>query len=391
MVDIADRAVARARRGRRGAPGTHALVIGVSHYRHLAGGARPSPAGMAWGMAQLSCAAASAARVARWLASEYHNPAAPLRTLRVLLSPQRGERIDRAIAPHVRGAAHRATRGNVEAALAAFKADCEARTDDVAFVYVAGHGVQLTKHEATVLLEDVGDPRHVNSLQGAIDMVGCHAGLDHAGAAATQFWFVDACRQYPDIAEQFEAMTGALSLDERPGSARASPCFLAAATREAAFARPGKQTLFCEALLDGLSRTAIVGPDRMCPAWHVSSYSLHEELKQTVDRLAAAEGEVQTVSMRGSPAHAVLHRLARPPEVDLRVDLKPAEATRVTSASLLLDASTPVPGVPRRWPLRMRLPAGLYLLNLTTRAPFQPVSDILQLVPPSLAVEKQVS
>ena len=46
--------------------GTHVLVIGVSHYRHLADGPEPTPAGVDSEMSQLSGAAGSVATPRGW-------------------------------------------------------------------------------------------------------------------------------------------------------------------------------------------------------------------------------------------------------------------------------------------------------------------------------------
>src|SRR5687768_4799364 len=83
------------------APGTHALIIGVSRYRHLADGAEPTPTAADFELEQLSAAARSASEFAAWLLDDvkgYHNPAAPVRSLRVLLSPQPAEQLSPQIA-----------------------------------------------------------------------------------------------------------------------------------------------------------------------------------------------------------------------------------------------------------------------------------------------------
>jgi len=171
-------------------PGTHALVIGVSDYP-FADGPHPSALGASCGLRNLTTAARSASDVAAWLLNEYCNPDAPLASLRVLLSPSQGESIHPDIAARLSGPAH-ATRAAVEAELAQFRSDCRHNPRNVAFVYIAGHGIQLNKRGAVVLLHDFGDPAHLNELQGAIDVVGCHAGMDENGIAQTQVWFCDA-------------------------------------------------------------------------------------------------------------------------------------------------------------------------------------------------------
>lgn len=394
MVDIVARVVPAERRAGAGRPATHALVIGVSAYRHLLGGPEESPTGRAWQLGQLSSAAGSATAVAAWLAAEYHNPAAPLGSLRVLVSPTANDRLDPRIAPEVAAPEHRATRDRVEAAFAAFMADCDRDVENVAIVYVAGHGVQLTKHEATVLLEDIAAPGVRPSLRGAIDLIQCHSGMDHAATAGTQFWFVDACRQPPEIAAAFAAMKGAYQIDELPGAARSSQCFLSASTLQQSFGRPGGHTLFCEALLRGLRGAAVCPPTPpLCDAWHVSSYSLSEALTRHVADQAGEAGEVQTVHhfTRGLSPQAVLHRLPGPPRVDLTVRLAPPDAAPVTTASVYFESGSPVPDVPVAWPLVMQLEAGLYSLALDTQQPYRRFSRPINLLPPGVELEARVA
>jgi hypothetical protein len=273
----------------------------------------------------------------------------------------------------------------VERELVAFNADCTRHPDNVAFVYIAGHGVQLSKHEAIVLLEDVGAAGRASLLYGAIDAVGCHRGMNHARAAKTQFWFVDACRQVPVIARRFETLSGALTLDPAPGHCESSPLFLAASTREAAFAKPGDATLFSQALLWALNGGAAVGPTKACPRWHVPVASLPEGLSEAVAQAAGAAGEEQHIDVTGRVLPAVVHQFQQAPIVPFRVELLPDEAAAVTRATLLRDAVHVVPGLPSNWPLETQLTAGLYLMQLTTRPPFRAEPKIFNVQPPEFA------
>ena len=174
-------------------PGTHALIIGVSDYPFTDGPNASTP-GESFELQNLTTAARSASNVAAWLLNEYYNPDVPLASLRVLLSPTAGESIHPDIAAHLDTPAP-ATRAAVEAELRQFRSDCRANPQNAAFVYIAGHGIQLNKRGAVVLLHDFGDPEHVNELQGAIDVAGCHDGMEENGIAQTQIWFCDACRR----------------------------------------------------------------------------------------------------------------------------------------------------------------------------------------------------
>lgn len=371
-------------------PALHALIIGVSHYRHLKGGSAPNKRGRKWGMKQLTAAASSAASVADWLLNKYNDNSVQFGSLRMLLSPQPRENLGAPLVGKKKGALDRATRANVENAVRAFQKACELDRDNVAFVYMAGHGIQLSTEEAVLLLEDVGDDNHANDLTGAVDAVKCHRAFNHAGGPARQFWFVDACRQEHEIAKRFVFMTGALELSKPPGSADSSPLFLAAASREAAFARVGKKTLFSEALIAALEGDAAVGPDKPGEEWYVSTLSLNERLTTSVKALAKAVGKSQTVEPGGLMTKAVVHRFAKPPSVRLRLNLDPAKARSVTKASLSLNGGTPVPKVPTKWPLQMTLAAGLYLLDVTTKPPYTPKRDILKAMPPDTIGEISV-
>src|SRR5690242_3334876 len=93
---------------------THAFVVGVSHYPFL-DGPRMTPLGEQLGMANLSGAARSAAEVAAWLLNEYHCPEAPLKDVRLLLSPVDGEQLPADVVARMGGRAAPATRENAKA------------------------------------------------------------------------------------------------------------------------------------------------------------------------------------------------------------------------------------------------------------------------------------
>lgn len=370
-------------------PGTHALVIGVSHYPFLAGNGA-TEAGLRFGLEDLSSAARSASEVVAWLLNEYRNPGAPLASVRVLLSPAEGETladgvVERLTAPYA------ATRDAVEHDLMAFRASCSERRDNVAFVYVAGHGIQLTKRGAIVLLEDFADPGRVE-LYGAIDMVGCHEGMDGDAYAANQFWFVDACRQLPAIARQFEQLeSGVLSLARPPGEVESSPLYLASTSRDVAFAEVGGTTLFSQAVLSGLRGAAAVGPEEdLSLGWHVPAGRLGDVVKQIVDKLAGDKGEEQSVQPVGWPGRAVVHQFEGPPEVRVVLSLDPPEAAPHTKVSLLFDADEGQAKVDRaaEWPLERTLPAGAYQIRVETEAPYEPVKPRLVRVMPLEFLDK---
>jgi hypothetical protein len=370
-------------------PGTHALIIGVSAYLHFEDGVAPTPVGIEFQMEQLSAAARSASEFAAWLLKDYKCDRAPLRSLRVLLSPSAGEVIHADIEALLNGD-FSATRANVGTALGEFRNACNANTENVGIVYIAGHGVQLTKEGAIVLLHDFGAPAFLSKLDGAIDMKGVHDGLNHPNTARTQFWFVDACRQKPDIARRFESLEGALKLDVPSGATEASPMFLAAATGKEAFARVGGVTLFNEALLWALRGNAAIGPGDDVGSWHISVTTLITQLPKRVHFLAGQENVEQTVDSAGKIGEAVFHEFAVAPNVDLSIVLSPAAAIPVCRGSLKLNASVPIVDNYTDWPLHQSVGAGLYLFTIQTDEPFKSKSDILNIEPPESRAEYNV-
>jgi hypothetical protein len=366
-----------------GLPGTHALVIGVSAYRHLADGPQPTPDGSAFELDQLSAAARSASEFAAWYLTEYTRTEAPRNSLRLLLSPSGGE----AIAPAVTALGQpipEATLDNARVALAEFRAACASHPENVGIVYVAGHGVQLGRTGAVLLLGDFGAPAQLSLLERALDIAAIHEAFNHPATAQTQFWFVDACRQKPAVAKRFETLAGALRLDIPNGTAETSPLFLAATTGTAAYARPGGLTLFSEALLWALRRGALAPPDGTMEAWHVPVRELIRTLPDAVEALAARENAEQSVDIAGKVHDAVLQRFDVTPTADLHIDVNPETARAVSQGTLQLGDGVAAPVVSgyTAWPFQQAVPAGLYLLAIAAGAPFQPLSLPINVQPP---------
>jgi hypothetical protein len=87
----------------------------------------------------------------------------------------------------------------------------------------------------------------------------------------------------------------------------------------------------------------------------------------------------------------VAHRFANPPDVDIVVNLLPADATPVPVPELLFDGETPQ-DIDPSWPLRFRGDAGLYLLKVTVAPPLtKGVNKPLQALPPGCQHEVRVS
>jgi hypothetical protein len=369
--------------------GTHAFIVGVSHYP-FADGPDATEWGESSGIANLTGAARSASDVAAWLLEEYNNPDAPLASVRILLSPVEEEDINPVVAALMGDASAPATRSAVETEFFDFREECRRNPQNVGFVYVAGHGVQLNKRGSVVLLQDFAIPRR-DFLYGAIDMVGCHDAMDELGNAHHQLWFSDACRQHPDIARRFETLSGAYRPgEEGRGQVDSTPLFMAASTRESAFATVGGTTIFCQALLTGLRGAAATGPKPQAGIyqWHVPVTGLIEYLPAKVNALLAGI-EDQHVDIAGRPCPMVAHQFDAPPEVEIVVNLEPSDAQSVAVPTLTFG-SVPV-NVVQSWPLRYRGSAGIYAVAVKANPPFKDGYGDFMALPPAHECKVQVT
>lgn len=367
--------------------GTHAFIVGVSHYPY-ADGLDATPWGNDSGITNLTGAARSASEVAAWLLNEYSNPDAPLASIRILLSPVEDEVINPDVAARMAGEAP-ATRDAVKRDFFDFRQACKKNPDNVGFVYVAGHGVQLNKRGAIVLLQDFAAPGE-DYLHGAIDIVGCHSSMDESANAHHQLWFSDACRQPPETAEVFETLSGAYKPgEEGPGQAQSSPLFLAASTKESAFAAINALTIFSDALLAGLRGEAAVGPTDDCDQWHVSCTRLISYLPAKVKELLAGRVD-QQVDVTGRVLEMIAHRLQEVPSVRIVADLSPEDAYQGAVATLLFNAKQPC-AVDPSWPMVYQGHAGLYQLSVTVAPPFNGDEQNFFANPPSVVRRLKVN
>ncbi|MCC6525970.1 MAG: hypothetical protein IT373_25210 [Polyangiaceae bacterium] len=370
-------------------PRTHVFVLGVSRYRHLEDGSEPTQAGIDSNLEQLTSAARSASEFAAWVLGEYRNPSTSLASLFVCLAPSEDEAVHAEVRARL-GAADGATRSVVMADWLEFRRRCRAERDATAIVYVAGHGVQLTADGAIVLLEDYAGDGQEAALWAAFDMKGLHESLAGSTAAARQFWFVDSCRQRPEVARQFESLQGAFGGDRPVGEVEASPLFLASGPRGIAWARTHGVSLFNEALLRCLRCDAAVGPKHAGGSWRVTTASLAEKLRPLVlEASGSAQQVVQLTGLVGTTAE-VLHVFPQPPTAELTLGLSPPAAEPEARAALF-RGNTKVLEHDAAWPLVRKLAAGLYRVSVLPRAPYAETQEIISVEPPASRAEVEVA
>ena len=381
-----------------GKPGIHALIAGVSRYRHLPGGEGP-PAENDWGLPQLSATALTGYKIYRWLIDRRHQLPKKLATVRLLLSPSDAEapKIAQGMAEirqalegegvDLQDSASPCTLEAFTAEARRWRKDAISDTHDenVTFFYFAGHGIQRKNNDPILLLEDFGNP-DAGLVAKTVDFNSFFEGMapprdPQKKIARTQLYFVDACRVRPDDLNKYQFPSIADILDVELGGVdnRSAPVFYATVSNTKAYARTGEQTLFSEGLiecLDGYAGTATNQEDAQGYAkYSVTIYSLSKALNAKVESIKSLKVD-QEFYPTGSGKDATIVNLLRPPEVQCTLHVEPEPAARLVSVNLQYPAGGQVEG----WslspvephPYRGQLRAGIYALEARITNPPQP-------------------
>jgi hypothetical protein len=370
-------------------PRTHALVVGVSRYQFLTDDGSPGTGGgQTFGLRQARTPATSAFRFAKWLESTYNNPAAPLGSVRLLLSPSDFEKQNVAGLDALPDTVLAPTRDNVALAVDGWKNDCATSLDNVGVLYASGHGIQMSPDDGgIVLLEDFA--RLQNVLDHSLDVGAVRKGMGGPTMAQRQFYFVDACRVRPEEAVKFQTLGNGVGLPAMfEGRAAVSPVFYAAIPSTEALGQVGQGTLFLQALLECLD-TALGVDDHVQEdgSWAVTTTTLMQQLKRRVKQLADAHGAEQVAITGGQMDDVPFHVLPGKPEVPITIQLEPAspEAAACARARLWDPLATEVfDGEAFAPTISRTVPAGQYALAVTIQPPTPPFADVPLFLVPAL-------
>jgi len=394
-----------------GKPGLHALIAGVSRYRHLPGGGAPTSK-EDWKLPQLTATALTAYKIYRWLVDRRDRLPRKLATVRLLLSPSDAEaqkiaegmaEIRQALADSgatLQDIASQCTLDNFTTEAVSWREDAsgDGTQDGVTFFYFAGHGIQRKNNDPVLLPEDFANP-NLPILRNTITFNSLFDGMvpppaNQPRIARTQLYFVDACRVIPPELGIYQFTNVADVLDARLGGVddRTAPIFYGTVSNTKAYAKSGQQTLFSEALLEcleGLAGTATDEVDEEGYARYcVTTASLSAALIQKVAAVKALGVDQEFYpTQRGREAPIV--SLPKPPDVQCTLEIEPGTSAQLVAVELADALGTPVPG----WslspvhphPHRGALRAGLYTLDAKVINPSQPFS----VAPPRMIVNVQ--
>jgi hypothetical protein len=357
-------------------PGLHAFIVGVSDYPDLPAQGEQLFA-RHFGMDKLDCAALSAYRVFQWLTNPSTNLQRPLATCRLLVSPSQKER-------------------DAESALTARKTSCtpQAFLDDardwredasmspgnVTFFYFAGHGVRRTQDDSVLLLEGFGNGIG-GALVNAVALLNIMGGMavttTRPNMALTQLYFIDACRNFPNVFKHLQQpqTTEVFDVELSGEEKRAAPIYFAAASGTKAACIPGQQTLFSEALIRCLTNDgADLRDDNGVDRWMVSVRSLQPALEASIADLNTKHGLQQQLGFGGIQRDATICELPTAPTVDVTFKVEPPIAAPVVRIIARDGSQNPVPNIPvplAPHPFSCQWPAGFY----TTGAEIDPALD----------------
>jgi hypothetical protein len=358
-----------------GQPGFHAFIAGVSSYPHLPGGTG-TPAPNNFGMQQLSSAALTAYKLYCWLVERQRKLPVPLATCRLLLSPSPEEvRVE----PRLNGLADPCTLNAFQTAAGDWRTDASSHQENVTFFYFAGHGVQRSKGDQVLLLEDFGDGRG-GTLNNAVNTKNIYNGMVKSPArptmAQTQLYFIDACRILPSLFKDFEPMETSAVWDIDLGGRddRRAPIFYAAVPGSVAYAVRGDQTIFSKALFACLNGGAAKPEEQDGELrWQVSILSLMETLGVYVDELNQTQGADQEFTVDGWAHDAVIHYLDGPPLVESILEVVPADALAFVEIEVWDNYTNErvwnLPPPLNPYPYHGVLPAGEYRMSVHINPP----------------------
>jgi hypothetical protein len=278
-----------------------------------------------------------------------------------MLAPSSGERATAGIDKYIDDA----SAGSFVSRALAWRNRVASCQDNVGLFYFGGHGIQRSKEDSVLLLQDFGKPGPL--LGNAVAFFDIFSGMAPSDTfptmAATQFYFIDACRNLPDEVKNFATLKTRPIFDDNLGGEdnRAAPVFFGAYNGSFAFA-----SQFTNAVLDALGR----GADSWClmngqMRWPVTTLSL-------ITGIANAFAELTTTQDFMPVGHVkdrTLCYLDSAPMVDLRISVSPEQQRKFASLSMrqtgggnfVWTLAAP-PTVPH--PYNVKVPWGTHVLSV---------------------------
>jgi hypothetical protein len=341
----------------------------------------------------------SASALADWLLSQHDNPAAPVGSIELLLSPATYTP-DAAAATKLGLAAGSsvpvplATFDEINHAAERWLLRLQGNEENIAVFYFCGHGLEAS--DRYLLAADFGS-NPLDWTQGIINFSRTYTNTEGC-RARTQCYLLDACRDRP-VELQFQAARGSvgnplLGASDGPERVRDAPIYHAAAPGQSAAGPANGKSYFCQALIECLNGMgARAGVGNVASVDHVS---LGSALRERVDRIAedrsiplrcVAGGDVML------PQPVQLHRAKLPVDVQATITCSPENAD--AAATVIVDDTSGIQqvrpaNVDRRWRLILRSGACRVSATFAAGHPFVDLEIDAMIIPPLFQIPLEI-
>jgi hypothetical protein len=352
------------------APGLHAIFIGISDYAKLT---HPEEDVADEGMAalqKLRSPALSAFRMKEQflLLDQGNRLFKPLKTVRFLTAPMPEE-----IQNEPRLATDHGDLpvfATLRDAIRNWRRDIAVGQDEQGLFQFSGHGVRIMGNSAILLAADF-DPAGEVLLENAFDFQNIFFGMapnsKYPDIGRTQFYFVDACRNKPDILKEFEDLRPSQIFDVRSPDRddRKAPVAYAATNGGHAAAIAGQCTEFIDEMLWALDSGSVSCqqlPGNAKSGWPISFDTM--KLCLNARNLNAPK----RFEFSGLGAETLFTFRRDPPEVDVQLSFVPDEADQKIGCAKLVNGDTNTEcgalrgDASRFW--QVKVPSGLYRLSV---------------------------
>ena len=204
-------------------------------------------------------------------------------------------------------------------------------------VYLCGHGVQIKKDSAHLLLEDFGHADQANILEASTSIQGLRNGAKHKNYPQKQFWFADCCQLPPEQAEDYEGLFGGFEPDSKSGVIESDHLFVATAPLSPAWLEDGNQTVFNNSLICVLEQYG--GANRQDNQYLIQAGGLTTALQTMINKILDRANEgvdedqklEQLVQNSSVSSLTHFHVYRKPPDLPVIMSLSPGDALPMTT------------------------------------------------------------
>jgi len=366
-------------------PALYAVLIGVSNYPYASNG--KAAVAETHGIRQLAAPANTVKDIADWLIKNKDNLFLPLKSIHLLASPSSLEVIEdksnslKQLVP--------ATLKNVQSTLIDWRKASSLSPENGTIFYFGGHGIQQSRGDSILLLEDFLGQDSENILENAVNVSNIYNGMANfesiPNLPKTQVYFIDACRADLINLGKFEAYqpSSVFKIEVGGTDDRTAPIFFASAAGHETYSIIGQKTFFGRDLLDCLDgaagdKIALLNGKR---GWYVTVGTLAEAMSKLVNYHnansplgRACPRSLNIDKLNSLSSEQSICELGKVPSVRCYLNFDPDEAAKCASVkfdSPNLNLAERMDG-PFENPFLCSKPAGIYAIDAVVPATMKP-------------------